>query len=78
LLSEEGLTQRGTDTQCLFFNSLFFTKLIVWQVFSGNGVAPDYAIKLLDWSARLGNCLEEALGHCREIAGGSEVHGSQS
>jgi hypothetical protein len=41
-------------------------------------MAPGYAIKLLDWSARLGIRLEEVLGHCLEIAGGPEVHGSQS
>jgi hypothetical protein len=47
------------------------------QVFSGNGMAPGYAIKLLDWSVRLGIRLEEVLGHCGEIAGGPEMHGSQ-
>jgi hypothetical protein len=56
----------------------FLSKLTLEQVFGGNGMAPGYAIKLLDWSARLGIRLEEVLGHCLEIAGGPEVHGSQS
>jgi len=76
--------RRGVDAnEVLILNTcfdslVFFSRLTVEQVFGGNGMAPGYAIKLLDWSARLGIRLEEVLGHCREIGGGLEVHGSQS